>query len=393
VSLRDEYLLDPGVVFLNHGSFGATPIPVFEEYQRWQRELERQPVEFLGRRADALLDAARAPLAAYLNVDPGCLVFVPNATTGVNVVARSLRLAPGDEVLGTGLEYGACDETWRYLCERSGATYVRHHLPLPAEAPEAIADAIWSGVTPRTKVVYLSHVTSGTALTLPVEEICRRARQAGILSVIDGAHAPGYLPLDVAAVGADVYAGNLHKWLSAPKGSGFLSVRPEHHDWIEAPIVSWGWIDGSGFRRGAATGLVNRNQWQGTRDLAAFLATPAAIRFQRERDWPTVRARCHELAKDARRRVAALTGVSPLSPEPEPGGFPWFVQMVACPLPPVDGKALKRRMYDEDRVEAPVTAWGDRHCLRLSFQGYNTEADLDAAVASLSRLLPEVAVG
>ena len=393
MSLRDEFLLDPGVVFLNHGSFGATPIPVFEEYQRWQRELERQPVEFLSRRADDLLDAARAPLAAYLNADPGSLVYLPNATTGVNVVARSLRLAPGDEVLGTDLEYGACDATWDHLCARAGARYVRQSIPLPATTPEAIADALWAGVTPRTKVVYLSHVTSATALTLPVADVCRRAREAGILSVVDGAHAPGHLPLDLDAIGADVYAGNLHKWLCAPKGSGFLHVRPEHHGWIESPIVSWGWVEGSDARRPEATEFVNRNQWQGTRDLAAYLATPAAIRFQEERDWLAVRARCHELAKEALRQVVALTGAEPLSPEPEPGGFPWFVQMVACPLPPVDAKLLKRRMVDEDRVEAPVTTRGDRAFLRLSFQGYNTESDLEAAVSSLARLLPAVAVG
>jgi isopenicillin-N epimerase len=192
---------------------------------------------------------SRAPLAEYLNADPGGLVYVPNATTGINIVARSLQLEPGDEVLGNDLEYGACDETWRYLCERSGAAYVRQHVPLPAVSPEELADTLWAGVTPRTKVIYLSHVTSGTALTLPVEAICRRAREAGILSVIDGAHAPGHLPLDVAAIGADAYAGNLHKWLSAPKGSGFLFVRPEHHAWIESSIVSWGWVDGSDVRR------------------------------------------------------------------------------------------------------------------------------------------------
>ena len=393
MSLRDEFLLDPEVVFLNHGSFGATPIPVFAEYQRWQRELERQPVEFLSRRADDLLDAAREPLAAYLNADPGCLVYVPNATSGVNVVARSLRLEPGDEVLGNDLEYGACDETWDYLCRRAGAAYIRHHIALPLESPEALADALWAGVTPRTRVVYLSHVTSGTALTLPVAEICRRAREAGILSVVDGAHVPGHLPLDLEVIGADAYSGNLHKWLCAPKGSGFLFVRPEHHAWVESSIVSWGWVEGSDVRRQGTTEFVNRNQRQGTRDLAAYLATPAAIAFQEERDWPAVRARCHGLAKEALRRVVALTGAEPLSPVPEPGGFPWFVQMVACPLPPLDAKLLKRRMHDEDRIEAPVTVHDDRAFLRLSFQGYNTEADLDAAVASLARLLPAVAVG
>lgn len=393
MSVRDEFLLDPTVVFLNHGSFGATPRPVFEEYQRWQREMERQPVEFLGRRSDDLLDEARRALADYLHAEADDLVFAPNATTGVNIVARSLGLRPGDEVLGTDLEYGACDRTWEEVCGAAGATYVRQPVPLPVASPEQIAEAVWAGVSPRTRVLYLSHVTSGTALTLPVARLCRRAREAGIFTVVDGAHVPGHLPLDLAAVGADAYAGNLHKWLGAPKGSGFLHVRREHHGWMGSSIVSWGWVKGSEHRRAGVSEYVNRNQWQGTRDVAAFLAVPAAIRYQAQRDWPAIRTRCQALASEARRRVQGLTGVPPLSPEPTADGYPWFVQMVACPLPPLDGKELKRRLYDEYRVETPVTYWRDRCFLRLSFQGYNTEDDLDAAVAALASLLPRLAVG
>ena len=168
-ALRQEFLLDPDVVFLNHGSFGATPEPVFAEYGRWQRELERQPVEFLGRRSEALLDAARGRLADYLNASADDLVFVPNATSGLNVVARSLPLAPGDEVLTTDLEYGALDRTWAHLCARAGAHYLRRPIPLPVTTPEEAAEAVWSGVPPRTKGPCLSHVPAGTALRLPVE--------------------------------------------------------------------------------------------------------------------------------------------------------------------------------------------------------------------------------
>ena len=248
--MRDLYLLDPDVHFLNHGSFGATPRPVFDEYQRWQRELERQPVEFLGRRSDGLLDAARAAVAAYLGTERDNLVFVLNATHGVNIVARSLDLRPGDEVLTTDLEYGACDETWAYLVGKAGAKVVRMPVELPVDDPVAVVEAVWAGVTPRTRVLYLSHITSGTALTLPIGELCRRARATGILSVIDGAHAPGHVPVDLDALGADVYTGNLHKWLSAPKGSGMLYVRPEHQAWMESTIVSW-----AGSRSRAMPGL------------------------------------------------------------------------------------------------------------------------------------------
>jgi isopenicillin-N epimerase len=199
------------VVFLNHGSFGACPRAVFDVYQEWQRELERQPVEFLGRRARGLLQAARGALGAYVGADPDDLVYVPNSTFALNVVARSLDLAPGDEVLGTDHEYGAMERAWRFVCEPRGARYVRQPVPLPCATPEEVVEAVWAGVTPRTRVLFVSHITSPTALTFPVAPLLRRAREAGILSVVDGAHAPGQVPLDLRAMDADFYVANCHK--------------------------------------------------------------------------------------------------------------------------------------------------------------------------------------
>ena len=205
--MRDEFLLDPDVVFLNHGSFGACPRPVFERYQAWQRELEREPVDFIARRLPELLAEARAALAAYVGAAPGDLTFVQNATTGVNIAARSLDLRPGDEILATGLEYGACDLAWKWLCERTGARYVRAGVPLPASD---VLDRLFALQSERTRVVFVSHVTSETALRLPVEEIVARARAEGFVTIVDGAHAPGHEPLDLEALGADFYAGNCH---------------------------------------------------------------------------------------------------------------------------------------------------------------------------------------
>jgi len=224
-----EFLLDPDVTFLNHGSYGACPEPVFARYQELQRELERNPVEFLARRFDELTAAARAALATFVGARAEDLVFVPNATAGLNAVIRSLRLEPGDEVLTTRHEYGAVTRTWEF----AGAKLVY------AE-PEELAVAIG----PRTRAVSVSHITSPTALVLPVEEICAAAREAGVLSIVDGAHVPGQLPLDLARLGADVYAGNCHKWLCAPKGSAFLWARPEHQGWIDPLVVSWGFDEG-----------------------------------------------------------------------------------------------------------------------------------------------------
>ncbi len=386
-SLRDQFLLRPDVVFLNHGSFGARSRAVFEEYQRWQRELEGQPVEFLGRRFNALMRSAREILAAYVNIGADDLVFVPNATTGLNVVARSLPLQPGDEVLASDHEYGALDRTWRFVCGKRGARYINQPVPLPVESAEQVVEALWAGVTDRTRVLFLSHITSPTALIFPVRELVRRARKAGLWTVVDGAHAPGQIPLDLTALGADFYAGNCHKWLSGPPGSAFLYARREVQHLIEPLVVSWGWepertnllsLDGAESR------FVLENEWQGTRDPAAYLSVPAAIQFQAEHDWPRVRAECHELLREARRRIEELTGLPPICPDSPD----WYAQMAAFPLPLCDGAALQRRLYDEYRVEVPIIEWNGRQLVRVSVQGYNSAEDVKALVRALENLLP-----
>jgi isopenicillin-N epimerase len=385
VALRREFLLRPGVVFLNHGSYGACPRPVFDAYQDWQRELERQPVEFLGRRGRGLLEASRAALGAYVGAAGDDLVYVPNSTFALNVVARALPLSPGDEVLGTDHEYGAIERTWRFVCGRRGARYVRQAVPLRPSSPEEVVEAVWAGVTPRTRVLFLSHITSPTATVFPIEPLLRRARAAGILSVVDGAHAPGQVPLDLDALGADFYAGNCHKWLCAPKGSAFLHARREVQELLTPLVVSWGWQSD----RPGPSRFVDEQQLQGTRDPAAFLAVPAAIRFLQEHDWPAVRRRCHDLLAAARPAIGALTGLPPLTPDSPD----WYAQMAAFPLPPCDGPALKARLYDAYQIEVPVTSWQGQAFVRVSVQGYTSAADVAALVGALADLLPEVTAG
>src|SRR5207302_7154041 len=229
VEIRSEFVLDPDVVFLNHGAFGACPRPVFERYQAWQRELEREPAAFI-RRLPELLEHARGTLAAFVGANANDVTFVQNAGTGVNMAARALDLQPGDEVLATNLEYGACDLTWQWLCERTGARYVRAD---PGELFEHRSE--------RTRAVFLSHITSETALLLPVEEIVARARAEELVTIVDGAHAVAQLDLDLPALGADFYAGNCHKWLCAPKGAGFLYVRCGWQERVDGAIASWGY--------------------------------------------------------------------------------------------------------------------------------------------------------
>jgi isopenicillin-N epimerase len=380
--LRALFLLRPDVTFLNHGSFGACPQPVFDIYQEWQRELERQPVEFLGRRFIDLMAQARTALGAYLNADAQDLVFVPNATTGLNIVARSLPLMPGDEILATDHEYGALDRTWRFVCGQRGARYIRQAVPMPVTSAEEMIDAIWAGVTDRTRVLFISHITSPTALIFPIAPLIQRAKAAGIITVIDGAHAPGQIPLDLQALEADFYSGNCHKWMMAPKGSAFLYARRELQHLLEPLVVSWGWQSVTP----SASRFIDEHEYQGTRDLAAYLTVPAAISFMREHNWSAVRARCHAMLAETDRRITALPGMSACATDPGT----WFGQMAAWGLAACDGKQLQRRLYDEFAIEIPVALIDERQFLRVSIQGYTTQAELDALIDALAVLLPQV---
>lgn len=380
---RDLFLLDPEVVFLNHGSFGATPRPVFDAYQAWQRKLERQPVQFLTTELGGLLATARRALGAYLNVGTEELVYVPNATTGVNIVARSLELGPGDEVLATDHEYGACDRVWQFLSRRHGFRYLNCPIPLPLPDEETLVETLWAHVTPHTRVIFISHITSPTAVRFPVERICARAREAGILTLVDGAHAPGQIPLDLKAVGADFYTGNAHKWLCAPKGSAFLYARAEVQHLIHPLIVSWGWNAGQELSFGSD--FLNYLQWTGTQDISAYLSVPAAIDFQAEHDWPAVRLRCHGLAAEGIDRINALTGLAPIYPPHDESAF---TQMALAELPQIDDlPGFKVRMYNMFRVEIPCIQWNNRQFIRISVQAYNSASDIDALLNALGKML------
>jgi isopenicillin-N epimerase len=374
-ALLRYFLLDPEVTFLNHGSFGATPRPVFEVYQSWQRELERQPVEFLGRRVTDLLAGSRAVLAGYLGTQRDNLVYVTNATVGVNIVARSLNLRPGDEVLVTDHEYGACDRAWRFLSQKQGFTYINQTVSLPVISTQDFIDQFWQGVTGHTKVIFLSHITSPTAIIFPVAEVCRRAREQNILTIVDGAHAPGQIPLNLERIGADFYVGNLHKWLCAPKGAGFLYARPKVQDLLEPLVVSWGWQS----EMPGPSQFVDYHEWQGTRDLSAFLTVPAAIRFQQDNDWDHVRKACHFLAVEAESGLRELTHLPSLYIDDS-----WFAQMVTVSLPSgIDIMALKKDLYDKYRIEVPLIKWNGFLLLRVSVQGYNSSRDIDAMISAL----------
>jgi isopenicillin-N epimerase len=385
-NLARQFLIREDVVFLNHGSFGACPRPVFQAYQNWQLELEGQPVEFLGRKLTENMRGPRVALAEEFGTSSDNIVGLTNATLGLNIVAQSLDLKPGDQILTTDHEYSALEKTWAYVCRKTGAEVVVVKIPLPLTDKAQFTDTLIAGMTERTKVLFLSHITSPTALLFPIEAAIAEARDRGIWSVIDGAHTPGHIKLDLEAIGADFYAGNCHKWMMAPKGSAFLYARPEMQGLLNPLVISHGWTADSKLpgAKGAFgnSPFIDEIEMQGTRDPAAWLAVSAALDYRRENDWWDVAAHCQALAQDTAQRLAAITGLPALS-SPEFSA----PQMVAMPIPECDVDWLKVALLDQYSIEIPVFKWQDRHIARVSVQGYNSKPQMDLLIEALTSLL------
>jgi isopenicillin-N epimerase len=381
-NLKEQFLLDPGIHFLNHGSFGATPKAVFDVYQQWQRTLENQPVLMLDRKFEERHQLARTALGEYIGCAPEDVVYVPNPTTAANIIAKSLKFEPGDEVLGTDHEYGAMDRLWNFLVRRNGISNIREPISLPVTSAEDVFETIWARVTNKTRVLFLSHISSGTALTFPIQPLITRAREAGIMTIIDGAHAPGQIPLNLSELGADFYIGACHKWLCAPKGTAFLYARKAVQGLLDPLVVSWGYES----RLLGESQFIDYHELQGTRDISPFLSVPAAIKFQEENNWPAIQKQAHDMLVQARRDVTAITETQPICPEE--GG--WFHQMAAIQLPELDVVELKTRLYDEHRIEIPVYRWNEVPLIRISIQAYNEPEDIEALLEALRILIPEL---
>lgn len=386
-NLAKQFLLDPEVVFLNHGSYGACPKPVFKAYQDWQLQLERQPVAFFdpkGGLPRAML-AARSAMAELLGTAPDNVVGQMNATYALNVVIQSLDLKPGDEILTTDHEYAALEKTWAYVCRKTGAKIVPVTVPMPLASTAAFTQALLGGITPRTRVLFLSHITSATALVFPIEAAVAEARKRGIYTVIDGAHTPGHIPLNLDALGADFYAGNCHKWLMAPKGSAFLYVRPELQAMINPLVISHGWqANATGTEPGPffSTAFIDSLEVQGTRDPASWLTVPKALEFRAAHNWDAVSRQCQRLAQETGARMAKLTGLAPLS-------SPEFCAplMVAMPMPEFDPAILKARLLEHWHIEIPCFRWQSHSIVRVSVQGYTSQPQLDLLVQALTEEL------
>ena len=376
------WLLDPRIDFLNHGSFGACPLPVLDFQHELRDRLERQPVQFLVRELEGELDRARAALAAFLGADPAGLVFVPNATSGVNTVLRSLEpeLAAdaGSELLVTDQEYNACRNALEVTAQRVGARVVVAELPFPCSGPEQVVEAVISKLTDRTRLVLLDHVTSQTGMVLPVAEIVAELNERGIESLIDGAHAPGMLPLELDALGATYYTGNCHKWICAPKVAGFLLVREDRRDAIRPLSIS----HGANAALGGRSRFVVEFDWTGTFDPSAYLSVPIALEVMGRLlpgGWDALMVANRELALEAREILCGALGIEPPCPDEMIGS------MVTLPIPdsapdatppsiPLYVDPLQDVMLEKYRVELPIFPWPKfpQRVLRISAQAYNS---------------------
>jgi len=373
--LRDAFLLRNDVTFLNFGSFGACPKPVFKKYQEYQLELEQEPVLFMTSTGLQYLKQSRQALGEYINCDADDLVFLPNPSHAVNLVAKSFPLKRGDEVLATNIEYGACDKAWQFYCEKAGAVYRRQPIRFPLESKEDFVEQFFSGLSPRTKLIFISHITSSTGLRLPVEEVCRVAKEKGLLVFVDGAHAPGQIPLDLQALNADIYTGACHKWMMTPKGSSFLYVKKQHQDLFDPLVVSWGYkaLFPSNSR------FLDYHQQQGTRDISAFLTIPDAIQFMEMHQWSEVSRHYREMVQENAPAFCELLGAQPIAPINDN----FVLQLYSARIKTTEPEKLHDHLFSEYKIQIPVVRHDDKVYLRYSLNAFNTQADMDKLFAAI----------
>jgi isopenicillin-N epimerase len=386
-----HWSLDPSVVFLNHGSFGACPSKVLQYQQALRDRMEREPVRFLAYEAEPLLDKARGDLAGFLGADPEDLVFVPNVTAGFNTVIRSLSFEVGDELLTTAHLYNACRNVLNYTAQKYGVRVVVAEVPFPLFSRDSLIDAVLSKVTERTKLAALDHVTSPTGLIFPIERLVAELDQRGIDTLVDGAHAPGMVDLDLSKLGAAYYTGNCHKWLCAPKGAGFLHVRKNRQALIRPLVIS----HGANSTRTDISLFQLEFLWPGTIDPTPYLCIPEAIRLMGTmlpNGWPALRARNRELALAARRLLCSVLGAPPPAPEEMIGS------LATVPLPDdlSSGAAqgtgddpLYTALLQKYRIQARVLPWPEppQRVLRISAQLYNSIEQFELLAHAVKQLL------
>lgn len=380
---RGDFLLLDEIAFLNHGSFGACPKELLDEQRRWIERLEHQPVLYFRELIHEMRNARQA-LASFVGASPQNLVFITNSTFGVNVAAHAVAelLHPGDEILSNDHEYGACDRAWRAHAVSRGAVYVQQRIPMPVPSSKDLVEIIWSGVTDRTKVLFLSHITSPTAIRLPVEELCARARKKGIITIIDGSHAPGHIPLDLSELDCDFYTANCHKWMCTPKGSAFMWASDRYRDYMKPLVVSWG----SDIPTMSDGYFVDEHEYLGTRDHSPFLTLPYAIDWMQRNNWSAIQVSSQALVSWGVAELCTIAGVSPLHVSAADN----ILQMGAVMLPDaINTDACKQWLYEEHSIEVVVHRWLNVPILRFSVHAHTSKSDIERLVSGLREYLAD----
>ena len=374
---KPMFMLDSSITYFNHGSFGACPKPIFNSLINYQKILEFEPVKHLAYDVYNYLENSREALGEYINCNKNDVVFSPNPSTALNTVIRSLDLKENDEILTTDHEYGALDKTWKFICKKTGAKYIQQTIPLPLNSKEDFINHFLKGLTNKTKIIFISHITSPTALIFPVKEICQIARDRNILSIVDGAHAPAQIELNIKTINPDIYVGACHKWMCSPKGVSFLYVKKEHQAMIDPLIISWGYEPDE----------VNKNQfldyhqWQGTKDMSAFLTIPDTIKFLNKYNWKEVTKECHEMNLWARDQINNLIDNEALASDDFLGQMSSFYYNIN-----EDPFDFNIKFYLKYKIQIPFMAWKDKTLMRISIQAYNSKKDVIKLLEALDDL-------
>lgn len=378
-NLKHDFLLEENITYLNFASFGACPKPIFENYIHWQYELEKEPVQFIAHNAIRYLQTSREALAKFIHCHVDDIVLLTNPSYAVNLIAKSFPLKEGDEVLSTQLEYGACERTWKYYCEKAGAIWRIHQIQLPIQSEDEIVEHFFKEVNSKTKLIFISHITSSTALRLPVEKICKKAKELGIITFIDGAHAPGHIPLHIESLNVDIYMGACHKWMMTPKGCSFLYVKKELQNIFDPLVISWGYHSDTP----SHSQFLDYHQMQGTRDFSAMLTIPAAIEYMNKNNWEIVKQECRNLVIDNAPRFFELLQTQPITPLNET----FLGQMCSVEIKTKQGEYLQKTLFENFQIEVPIMKLGTKNYLRYSINAFNSQNDLDKLYSALKKCI------
>ena len=367
------FSLDPNVTYLNHGSFGACPKIIFNSLISFQKKLENEPVKFLDEYIYEYLKESRKSLSKYINCDRDDVAFFPNPSTALNTLIRSLDLSKGDQILSTNHEYGALDRTWNFISKKKGCEYVKIDIEVPYLDKQKFTDKFKRAINKKTKVIFLSHITSPTALIFPIEEIITLAKKNNIITIIDGAHVPAHIELDIKKLDPDFYCGACHKWMCSPKGVAFLYVKKEFQKIMEPLVVSWGYEA----ENPSSSQYLDYMQWQGTNDMSAYLTIPDTIKFLKENNWDENAKKCRKLNLWAKDLICQELNTYSLSSNE------FLAQMTTIAFDFEDTIIDKKEFYNKYKIQIPFIRWNNKTFFRLSFQVYNSKDDIYNLITSL----------